>query len=83
MWRLDCYYGKCLRLEGLLRLRLQILDLPLLEDLTVLCDVAIHFFDDNRLAPFLIKVSLGIDPLLKKKVLQKHDGLFLDIPLQI
>jgi hypothetical protein len=53
----------------------------LLEDLAVLCDVTIHFFDNKSLAALLVQVSLGIDTLLKKKVLQKHDGLFLDIPL--
>jgi hypothetical protein len=80
-WRLNFELGKSLRLERLLRLRLHILDLPLLEDLAVLCDVAIHFFYNKSLATLLVQVSLGIDPLLKKKVLQKHDGLFLDIPL--
>ena len=53
----------------------------MLEDLAVLCDVAIHFFDNKSIAAFLVQVSLGIDPLLKKKVLKNHDGLFLDIPL--
>ena len=55
----------------------------MLEDFTVLCDVAIHFFYNKSLAALLVKVSLGINPLLKEKVLQKHDGLLLDIPLDL
>jgi hypothetical protein len=55
----------------------------LLEDLAVLRDVEIHLFDNISLAALLVKVSLGIDSLLKKKVLQKHNCLLLDIPLHL
>jgi len=71
----------CLRFKALFRFRLLVLDLALLQEISILGDTTVDLFDDESFSALEVKVTLMVHSLLKQEVLQKHDGLFLHVPL--